>query len=817
MAMTGGTPKLVKTGYANYGSAGAINLYVYYKSSQSASTNKSTVKCGMYVDSPSSSYDIGQWDDNRGSYVGTTALTFNGTMPNFAGRYWLVEDKTFTVDHDDDGKGKATIYWKWGVNSPWGQMENPSGSFTIDLPTIARASVPTLSASTVKMGNTLTINTNRKSSSFTHTIKCKFGGTTTTIATGVGASYNWTVPDWASRCNNAVSGTATITVTTYSGNTNVGSKSVNVTLSVPSASVPTFVPKIVDMGNSLSISTNRKSTNFTHTIAYSFNGATGTVGYGITTSKSWTVPLSLAKQIPSDPFGNGTITCKTYNGTALVGTTDVGFTANVPNNTTTQPTFTEEGFALAPIGNVPSAFTGLYIQGKTGVKASFTASSTYSTIASYKMVAEGKTYSGSLALSDVFYTPGSKTITGTVTDARGYSTKQEKTITVIAYAKPKIVPYSGEKSIIVTRCKQDGTISDDGMFLKIKCGRSYSKVASNGVQKNTCEISYSVVASGGNHTDDSFVKLLKTTDSSDFVNVALDGLVTSTKTSYSVQLKIKDTIGEGSTYSFVIPTSSVDFNLREGGHGAAFGKYSEIEDGVEFEWDVYGRAYGLGKLIKVPEKADMNDAKYRVFGCYAITQSDIAETISNLPVPYAGTLRVYSATGSGNTNTDPGWIYIAQEYEPYYGNGRYRRLLHRDGTDAEWAFDPWRAIGGVDGVVSEGTYTTSSDLVWHFKKWFNGTAECWARRNVDVDATTQWGSAMYYGSVSAVGLPFTFVEPPVCHIGVEKGTTASSNAFLVASSGQATTTTAPSVLLCRPTSATGINVNVLYSIHGMWK
>ena len=28
MAMTGGTAKLVKTGYANYGKAGAIKLYV---------------------------------------------------------------------------------------------------------------------------------------------------------------------------------------------------------------------------------------------------------------------------------------------------------------------------------------------------------------------------------------------------------------------------------------------------------------------------------------------------------------------------------------------------------------------------------------------------------------------------------------------------------------------------------------------------------------------------------------------------------------------------------------------------------------------
>lgn len=592
MAMTGGTAKLVKTGYANYGAAGAIKLYVYYKSSQSTSTNKSTVKCGMYVTSPSSSYAIGKWDDFNGSYVGTKSLTFDGTMPNFAGTYWIVEDKTFTVTHKDDGTGSATIYWKWGVNSPWGQMVNPSGSFTITLPTIARASTPTLSATSVRMGDTLKITTNRKSSSFTHTIKCTFGGTTTTIATGVGASYDWVVPEWSSRCNNSTSGTATITVTTYSGSTNVGSKSVNVTITVPSATKPYLSASKVNMGNYLTVYAYGNAANFTHTLTYSFNGATGTIGTGVTTYSNWPVPLDLAKQIKSDPSGTGTITCKTYNGTALVGTEHINFEAVVPNNSTTQPSLT--GFVLSQTGDIPSVFDGLYIQGKTGVKADFTASSTYSTISSYNMVADGRTYSGNPSTSDVFATPGSKTITGTVTDARGYYTQNSETITVIPYSKPKIVPYSGEKSIICTRCKQDGTISDDGMFLKIKCGRSYSKVESDGVQKNYSDIKYSVVTSGLSHTN--FVPLLGTSDTDDYVDVALDGLVTSTNTSYSVQLKIMDIMGEESSYFFTIPTASIDFHLREGGNGAAFGKYSEIDGGVEFDWTAY-LYKGIGKKV----------------------------------------------------------------------------------------------------------------------------------------------------------------------------------------------------------------------------
>jgi hypothetical protein len=145
MAMTGGTAKLVHTGYGQYGNTNfPIKLYVYYKTSTNASTLKSTITCGMYVTTPSG-WDIGSWYDSSGSYVGTTKLTFDGEIPNFSGTRWLVEDKSFEVSHNaTTGEATATIYWKWGVNSPWGQTVNPSGLFSITLPKIITAcSAPT--------------------------------------------------------------------------------------------------------------------------------------------------------------------------------------------------------------------------------------------------------------------------------------------------------------------------------------------------------------------------------------------------------------------------------------------------------------------------------------------------------------------------------------------------------------------------------------------------------------------------------------------------------------------------------------------------
>lgn len=146
MAMTGGTSKLVHTGYANYGkdtdpqgNKRPINLYVYYKSSQSDSDNESTIYCGMYITSPANDYPIGPWKEYvNGSYVGTMTNTFDGSFGNFAGTHWIAENKSFTVKHNDDGTGSATIYWKLNLHSSWGGFYTPSGYFNITLPTIPR-------------------------------------------------------------------------------------------------------------------------------------------------------------------------------------------------------------------------------------------------------------------------------------------------------------------------------------------------------------------------------------------------------------------------------------------------------------------------------------------------------------------------------------------------------------------------------------------------------------------------------------------------------------------------------------------------------
>ena len=117
------------------------------------------------------------------------------------------------------------------------------GSFdsdiSISLPTIARASSPTVSPNPITIKNatnTLTVNTNRKASSFTHTVKLQVG-TWSLQNTGVGASTTFNIPYSVIAQFSATSKTAngTITCTTYNGSTNIGTKTTSVTLQVDAA------------------------------------------------------------------------------------------------------------------------------------------------------------------------------------------------------------------------------------------------------------------------------------------------------------------------------------------------------------------------------------------------------------------------------------------------------------------------------------------------------------------------------------------------------------------------------------------------------
>jgi hypothetical protein len=155
---------------------------------------------------------------------------------------------SFTVGHNGDGSKSVDVYIRMRTGTDqrnWNIVWNAaqSGTSTLGLTTIARASQPSLSAVSIECNgsNKFTIYTNRKFSGFTHTISYSFGSASGTIATGVTDSTTWTpAKSLLSQIPNAMSGSGTITCVTYNGSTNIGTKTVGFTLTVGSSSKPTL-------------------------------------------------------------------------------------------------------------------------------------------------------------------------------------------------------------------------------------------------------------------------------------------------------------------------------------------------------------------------------------------------------------------------------------------------------------------------------------------------------------------------------------------------------------------------------------------------
>lgn len=483
--------------------------------------------------------------------------TINGSCTGSSGsKYSFWVDWTESEVSQENNTSKITFYLRVkrndGVsNSAWNRNTKPSVTFKVD-------------------GQTVTM-TSKDYIDTRNNVTCTFGTYVTTRAHNSDGSKSLSV---------------SVSFTMYSTPTLTGgslSGTVKLT-TIPRATTPAFSSAVI-IGEKAVISLPRASSSFTHTLSYVFGSASGKIGTGYTTSAEWEVPMQLANQIPSAASGIGTITCQTYSGNTLIGTKSIQFTASMPQNEETLPSIV---MSLSPDGDLAQAFDGMYIQGKTGVSANFNGSSAKygASISAYSITVDGKTISASPYISDVLSKSGVIKVTGTVKDSRGFTTSTVQEITVYAYSKPALIPSSDSTSIICTRCKSDGTVDDAGTYLKIKVGRKFSKLIKDNVQKNFCLIRYrSKLSSSASYS--AWQPLLSKTSASDEVTSVLPNVVSSISSTYMVEIGVIDDMGEHAEIAFPIPTANAAFHLKDGGDGAAFGKYAEKSKTLELEeeWD----------------------------------------------------------------------------------------------------------------------------------------------------------------------------------------------------------------------------------------
>ena len=163
-----------------------------------------------------------------GNQIGTLSGWFHAYAaaslsftPTFFSSYIAAGEDTFCIY-----SATASEYLVWGA-------------VTLEVAWQEPATQPSLSAATVEMGKSVTINTPAVNSAYRHTLRYAFGSASGTIATGIASSVSWTPPvSLANQIPSATVGSGTIYCDTYSGSTLLGTKSVSITLTVPGSVVP---------------------------------------------------------------------------------------------------------------------------------------------------------------------------------------------------------------------------------------------------------------------------------------------------------------------------------------------------------------------------------------------------------------------------------------------------------------------------------------------------------------------------------------------------------------------------------------------------
>lgn len=192
------------------------------QNSQNIANNKSNITVRVQVTTTGESY-------NGYSKPGT--CTIDGTSYNFSHNIpyqatTTIFEKTLDVAHDSNGEKTVYASFSFQTGISAGTI---TGSTSKKLTTIPRTSEVSLSKKNFNIGETITIYTNRKSASFTHTAVIKFNGQTVRTQTGIDASYSWNTNELFAKIPNQNQANGTVELTTYSGGTRIGTSTVNFT------------------------------------------------------------------------------------------------------------------------------------------------------------------------------------------------------------------------------------------------------------------------------------------------------------------------------------------------------------------------------------------------------------------------------------------------------------------------------------------------------------------------------------------------------------------------------------------------------------
>lgn len=407
-------------------------------------------------------------------------------------------------------------------------------------------------------------------------------------------------------------GTASVKVRTWMDtDISVGiiQKSQTVTLvPIPRATEPTFSVTSAEMGSNVTINLKRATDSFTHTLTYSFGKSSGTIGTSVGTSVIWSIPSDLAAQIPNAVSGTCVITCKTYNGSVLIGTKTANLTLKIPSS-------------VAPVINSVSITEGaeqlknhftVFVQNNSALAVSVNAIGVAgSSIAKVETKIQDVVYNGTSFVSALLTAAGDITVDTTVTDSRGRTTTATNTVTVAEYDFPTIY------SMAVKRIDTSGNEFEDGERISVKIHYSTSNIDNlNGEHENprTYKLQY-------RRSDETEFTTFESGQASlihSKTETYKEAPIISSDYSYVIRLEIADFF-KTTVCDVELPTAYTLMDFNSSGKGVALGKVSE-KDGLEVNMNA-----DLLKAVNIHSYKNNYFKLYKENGSLAMTVDENAD------------------------------------------------------------------------------------------------------------------------------------------------------------------------------------------------
>lgn len=268
------------------------------------------------------------------------------------------------------------------------------------------------------------------------------GSATATSGKPVSKDHKYILASGTSDFIHDSKGELTITLTfTYSSSSphaSYGITTASLTLTkIPRASSITAID--VDIGSSTIINISKADSNFTTSIDYNFGSLSGNiVTKTLETNVGWNVPTSFFSQIPNAKSGICTLTATTYNGDNILGTSSTTMNCRV-NEDNSKPVI--NSITISDTNTSNNNLTGnsntliRYVSKPKVVVSSNSRNS--ASLTSYTIINNniGATINNSSTNITYNYVEAIQTgnFSISVTDSRGYTTTQNKEVSIVNY------------------------------------------------------------------------------------------------------------------------------------------------------------------------------------------------------------------------------------------------------------------------------------------------------------------------------------------------------------------------------------------------